>query len=377
MGIPYAVKDILCARGAPTTGSCSALARNWVDKDADVVARLREAGAVLVGKTNLHELGWGPEMGSVRNPANPALIAGGSSGGSAAAVASGAVPFAIGTDAGGSIRIPAAFCGIVGFKPTHERVSRGGHLPSVWTLGEVGPLAASVADTSLVLACISDPPGKKKPAEGVRRGRKRPRIGVVPASMDSATREIAAALEDALEDVVLAGWDVEERSFDEAGSLAAWSVTYASELAAALVPWLGERLTLVSDELRTMVAIGERVPAFAYLTAQRYRSRLFADVEAALTGLDALVLVTVTSPPTTTEPEWGDESYLGVNRWLVPFNLTGHPAITLPLATPGSGAAVQLVGHVDGDELLLEVAQRLEETLSAAQTTHSRGGHGG
>lgn len=368
MGIPYAVKDALSASGAPTTGGSPALQQHRIDVDADLIARLRDGGAVLIGKTNLHELGWGPEAGPVRNPIDPSLVAGGSSGGSAAAVCAGIVPIAIGTDAGGSIRIPAAFCGIVGFKPTFGRVSASGHLPTVWSLGEVGPLARAVADARLVFECIADPHvgrstrSDEAPASGAN-------LAVIPESVASAAATIAASVSAAIEQLGGGGWTIEERTLDDQGALAAWAVTYASELSTALRPWLADRIAHVSKELRTMIDLGDCVPAPTYLAAQRHRTRLFALVEAALEDVDALALPTVVTPPTAGEPDWGDESYVGNNRWLVPFNLTGHPAITLPLSPLGSGAALQLVGAVDGDEKLLAIAQQAEEILGIPRTS--------
>lgn len=362
MGVPYGVKDILAADGAPTTGGSAALLDYRPGPDAEVVARLRRAGAVLVGKTNLHELGWGfaPEIGAVNNPLDVRLTAGGSSGGSAAAVGCGAVPVAIGTDAGGSIRIPAAFCGVVGLKPTFGRVPHDGKLPGGWSLGHTGPLARTVADAAAVFACIADRSARRSELP------ERPTVAVLAGSVGSAKETIADSLGRALAALEAEGWTIVERDLAEGGATAAWSVTFATELRAALEPWLRDRLDLLSDDLRQLIALGARIPAHAYVTAQRHRSRLAAVVDTALEGVDALAMPTVIYPPTVGELEWGDESYLGNNRWLLPFNLTGHPALTLPLAPPASGAALQLVGPVDLDETLLALGARAEAVLAAA-----------
>src|SRR5262245_15618072 len=186
MGIPWAIKDVFATEGARTTGGSDPLADFAPTPDADIVRSLKAAGAVLVGKTNLHELGWGlsPTIGRTNNPHDLARGSGGSSGGSAATVAAGALPFAIGTDAGGSIRMPAAFCAVVGFKPTHGRVSMRGHLPGSWTVGDAGPLARSVAD--VIAACNGlGVLGPIEPRDAKLR------VGVVEGS--GATSEIGSA----------------------------------------------------------------------------------------------------------------------------------------------------------------------------------------
>jgi aspartyl-tRNA(Asn)/glutamyl-tRNA(Gln) amidotransferase subunit A len=358
MGIPYAVKDVFAADGAATTGASRALRDYWPAGDAEVVARLRSAGAVLVGKTNLHELGWGSELGRVGNPLDPSLLAGGSSGGSAATVGSGAIPVAIGTDAGGSIRLPAAFCGLVGFKPTARRVSNHGHLPSAWTVGVAGPIARSVADAQALFRGIAS---EGRSSESVPS---EPRLGVIAGSLSRAEPVISAALQRSLDTLAEAGWAVEEVAIDMSGVSAAWSITYAAELAAALRRWLGHRLPETSDDLRAMISVGERIPAPAYLTAQRLRSRLFAEFEDRLMRLDALATPAVLHPPTSAEPSWEDEEYVGNGLWLQPMNLTGHPSVALPLAPKLSGASLQLVGRYCRDESLFELAAVAETALA-------------
>lgn len=358
MGIPYAVKDVFAADGAATTGGSRALLDYRPAGDAEVVARLHSAGAVLVGKTNLHELGWGSELGRVGNPLDPSLLAGGSSGGSAATVGSGTIPIAIGTDAGGSIRMPAAFCGLVGFKPTARRVSNHGHLPSAWTVGVPGPMARSVADARALFTGIATGGrgGESAPSE--------PRLGVIVGSLSRAEPVISAAVQRSLETLAEAGWAVEEVAIDMSGVGAAWSITYAAELAAALKRWLGHRLAETSHDLRAMISVGERIPAPAYLTAQRLRSRLFAEFEDRLMRLDALATPAVLHPPTSEEPSWEDEEYVGNGIWLQPMNLTGHPSVALPLAPKLSGASLQLVGRYGRDESLFELAAVAETALA-------------
>jgi aspartyl-tRNA(Asn)/glutamyl-tRNA(Gln) amidotransferase subunit A len=357
MGVPYAVKDVFAAVGAPTTGGSRALLDHSLRSDAELVGRLRGAGAVLVGKTNMHELGWGAELGRVSNPLDPSILAGGSSGGSAATVAAGAIPVAIGTDAGGSIRMPAAFCGLVGLKPTARRVSNSGHLPSASTVSAAGPIARSVVDARALFTAIVDRP---LPTEGAPR---RPKVGVIAGAIASADPVVATAVRDSLEKLADMGWVVDEFRIDMGGAAAAWSVTYAAELATALKPWLGARLSATSPELRTMISVGARIPAPAYITAQRLRSRLFAAFEAALSRFDALATPAILHPPTQEEPDWEDDDYVGNGLWLQPTNLTGHPSVVLPLKPTLSGSSLQLVARYGRDEQLLELAEAAEAAL--------------
>lgn len=358
MGVPYAVKDILAASGAPTTGGSRGLLDYRPNGDAAIVERLRAAGAVLVGKTNLHELGWGAELGRVSNPLDESLLAGGSSGGSAATVASGAIPVAVGTDGGGSIRIPAAFCGIVGLKPTVGRVPNRGHLPSAATVGSIGPLGRSVSDVRSVFGVLAE--HMKIRGETASRP---PRIGFVPASLTLAEPTIARSVTQAIDELARAGWTIEEIELDTRGAAAAWCLTYAAELAAALKPWLGNRLDATSEELRVMIALGERVPLRAYVLAQALRRRLFALLEEALRRVDALATTAVLSPPGAVEPGWDDDDFVGNGLWLQPTNLTGHPSVVLPLAPSLSGASLQLIGRFGHDEMLLDIAEAAEAAL--------------
>ena len=365
-GVPFAVKDVFATEDAPTTGASKALAGYRVRPDAAIVARLRDAGAVLVGKTNLHELGWGfaEEIGRVNNPLDPRLEAGGSSGGSAAAVGSGCVPVAVGTDAGGSIRIPAAFCGVVGFKPTFGRVPLRGILPGSWSLGTAGPLTSSVADARAVFDVIADPPRRAASASAAARRTKQ--LTIVAESFATAERPLAEALEDCVDRFRTGGWNVETVELPElVSSQAVWSVTYAAELSASLRPWLGDRLRDVSPDLRSMLELGDRVPAASYLHAQRFRSRLFHAVERSLVGVRALLTPAVRYAPTEQQPEEGDEAWLGNNMWLAPLNLTGHPAVALPLHPLAPGRSVQLIGAYGNDENLLDTAAELELLLGA------------
>lgn len=359
MGVPWAIKDVFAAEGAPTTGGSRALRDHRPPGDAAIVSRMTRGGAVLVGKTNLHELGWGlsPQIGRTNNPHDLALGSGGSSGGSAATVACGAVPVAIGTDGGGSIRMPAAYCAVVGFKPTHGRISVAGHLPGAWTVGDAGPIARSVGDVATTFAALS-PAGRMPSDPGAAL-----RAGVVAGGTDGASDEILAAYTGAIA-ALRRSCHLDEVELDLAGAFSAWAVTFAAELSTALRRWLGPRLGETSPELQEIVAQGEGIPAVAYLRAQRLRTRLFRQIETALASRDVLVTPAVLSPPPRDEAYWKTDDDSTGNSWLSLLNLTGHPALVLPIGRPGSGASVQLIGPYGADEGLLAAASRVEAALA-------------
>ena len=289
MGIPYAVKDIFAADGAATTGA-HALCLTTGPMETLRSSRDSIAPALCLSERRTCTSRLGSELGRVGNPLDPSLLAGGSSGGSAATVGSGAIPIAIGTDAGGSIRMPAAFCGLVGFKPTAGRVSNTAtYLPrgpsACRTYGAVGRRCPGALHRDR-----NGRPGRREYALQTKtRGN--------PGSLSRAEPVISASVQRSLETLAEAGWAVEEVAIDMSGVGAAWSITYAAELAAALKRWLGHRLARHLHDLRAMISVGERIPAPAYLTAQRLRSRLFAEFEDRLMRLDALATPAVLHPP--------------------------------------------------------------------------------
>jgi aspartyl-tRNA(Asn)/glutamyl-tRNA(Gln) amidotransferase subunit A len=360
MGVPIAVKDTFATRGVPTTGGSSTLARYVPRTDADVVVRLRAAGVVLVGKTNMNEFGWGldPRLGRVNNPLDPSRTAGGSSGGSAAAVGSSNIVAAVGTDSGGSIRIPAAFCAVVGFKPSHGRVPDSGMLPGCWSLTDAGPIAHSAADAAAVFGCLARAPEEKQSCVCDP-----PTLGVLEDWIQECRPEIASALDCALTRLAQEGWRLIPVRLDLSGTHAAWMLTFLTETATALAPFLGERLADTSAEVRWAVNTGLTVPAHAYLRAGHFREQLRARVDKALGDVDALVAPTASAPPTADEPPPRDEAYYADMRFTVPFNLTGHPAVSLPARAAVEPAGLQLIGRLGDDERLLALAARLEDTL--------------
>ena len=381
-GIPISLKDNIYTKGVRTTGG-SAILRDFVPlHDATVVRQLREAGAILVGKSNLHEFAYGvttnnPHFGPTGNPWNLERIPGGSSGGSAAAVAAGLCYGTIGTDTGGSIRIPAALCGIVGLKPTLGRASVDGVIPLSPKLDCVGPLARNAADTALLADAIFVR-GRGEPsmqASAKKRRQKNLRLGVPREFFfELLSLDVKLAVDEALRLLRKAGVHLVEVSLpslaatEDAGNQIAWpEATHFHQQAG----WFPAKAVQYSEDVRKRLEAGTKVLATTYLQALETREKFIQQFHLALADarVDALVVPTTPIPA----PLIGEEStaienvsyptralLLRLNR---PANLAGVPAISVPCGITDDGLPVglQFIGAVTDEPLLLQVAARFEQ----------------
>jgi aspartyl-tRNA(Asn)/glutamyl-tRNA(Gln) amidotransferase subunit A len=370
-GIPVAVKDLVCMKGVRTTCGSRIFSDYVPDHDADVVVRLRQAGAVIFGKTGLHELAYGitsnnPHFGAVRNPHDPERIPGGSSGGSGAAVAAGVCSMALGSDTGGSIRIPASFCGVAGFKPTYGVVSRRGVFPLGFSLDHVGPLAASVRDCAVTMAAIADRDlgwniASEPSIKGLRIGR--------PENFyfDKLAAGVAAALDRSFQKAKEWGAEIIPVRVPDIEAFNAVALAILlGEAAAALEPCRSRR-DEIGPDVRLLLDQGWMLPASAYVNAQRLRSRFIAEFSAVWKTCDLLFL-----PATpTTAPKIGEATVdigrgpedvrLLTTRCVRAINALGWPALVLPSgSSEGLPVGLQIVGPPLGDGAVLRCGAALE-----------------
>src|SRR5579884_149400 len=380
-GIPVALKDNVEVEGTPTTNGSQVFADRTAARDAAVWQRLREAGVVLLGKVHMHEVAWGVDVPPTRNPWDIGRTPGLSSSGSGAAVAAGLCFAALGTDTGGSIRIPASCCGVVGLKPTYGRVSRFGVLPHSWSLDHVGPLTRSVEDAAIVLQAIAGPDPRDHSAATVpvpdyraelRRGIAGVRIGIPREHFfERLEPGVESAVRQALCDLEERGARLEEVSIPHIQyALAAFLVTErppppAGHDRSRRDPAPRGRYT---REAQVLLTGGKFVFATDLLKAQRLRQILMDEVRAALRTVD--VLATPTLPlvawqidQTTARIGDQDEHVLHACwRYTHPFNLTGLPAVSVPCGfADGMPVGLQLVGRPFDEAAVLHVAYAYEQ----------------
>jgi aspartyl-tRNA(Asn)/glutamyl-tRNA(Gln) amidotransferase subunit A len=371
-GVPIAIKDLLDMRGLPTTAASRVRDGHVAGRDAPAIAHLRQAGAVFVGKTNLHEFAFGTTnedsaFGPARNPLDPSRSPGGSSGGSAASVATGMALAAIGTDTGGSVRIPAAACGIVGLKPSLGEISCDGVVPLSRTFDHVGPLTRTVADASLLYQAMLGDVAATNPAPvpvvGLRLAVPRPYF------CDLLDDDVRARFERALERLRIAGARVTDIEIHHATDIAPvyMHISFADAAAyhAVTLDTMPERYT---EPVRLRLEMARYVLAEDYVRALAGREVLRREVDAALAQHDALLLPTLPIPA----PLIG-ASTVAVGRSTEPvrnmmlrltqlFNVTGHPVVSVPMGRTPAGlpCGMQLVGCRMQTDALLRVALACE-----------------
>jgi aspartyl-tRNA(Asn)/glutamyl-tRNA(Gln) amidotransferase subunit A len=368
-GIPISLKDLIDLSGSPTTAASRVRQGDMAAHDAVIVERLKHAGAVLLGKCNLHEFAYGTTsedsaFGPVRHPLDTSRSAGGSSGGSAVAIATGMSFASIGTDTGGSIRIPAALCGIVGLKPGYGELPLSGIFPLSASLDHVGPMALSVEDAWIVFKVM-----KGERASPLRPGQpdlREVRLGVPrPYFCDILDDDVRARFEERLTRLRAAGARIQDvRIPHGADAPPIYLHIQAPEAAAVHARLLEQQPDAYTPNVRSRLEAGRYLLAEDYIRAQRGRLVLRREVDGVLQACNALLLPTVPIPAPTigsVEVTLGGRKELvrGVMLRLTQlFNLTGHPAISIPSGSTAAGlpCGLQIVGHRGATDALLELA---------------------
>lgn len=385
-GVPVAVKDELDLVPHPTTVGTKFMGTQPVRQDSHVAARLRAAGVLLVGKTNMHEIGIAPNgenvhHGRIANPYDLQRDPGGSSSGSGAAVAAGIVPAAIGADGGGSIRVPASLCGVVGLKPTFGRVSEAGAAPLCWSVAHLGPMGASVEDVALIYQIIAGPdpsePLTQQQPPVTLEGWNTPhlkgmRLGIYPDWFQHASREVIEVNEKMVAEFEKAGAVVVEVVLPELDAMrVAHVVTILSEMAASMKNY-HEHWGDFAASTRLNLVLGQMMSAQDYIQAQRMRTRairifanVYREVDVILTPATALAAPKV--PPRALSNGWSDLSTdTEMMRYVFPGNFAGMPAISFPSGYNAEGMPVgmQAMGRHWEEHLLLRVAYNAELHLT-------------
>lgn len=387
-GIPVTLKDLVDVAGVPTTAG-SGFLRDLPGQDATVWSRLQAAGAVLLGKAHLHEIAYGstginPHHGTSRNPWHMGRITGGSSGGSAAGVASGVGTASIGSDTGGSIRCPAALCGVTGLKPTYGRVSRAGVFPLSYAQDHVGPMTRTALDAALVLDAVGGPDPRDRTTLGVQPARATEtvlaqaadlsgvRVGVLLQHRAAVVQdEVGRLFDAAVEQLRSLGAAVAEVDLpEEAHVLDVGVLMLQAEAASVHLPWLRERPEAYGADVRSRLESGSLISAVDYLDAQRARKKLVARVLERFASFDVVVgpTVPVAAPPV--EAATAGIGSLAVDprtvllRLTRLYNVTGQPAVSIPCGFTADGlpVGVQLAAAPWQEGRLLAIAHAYQLT---------------
>ncbi len=389
-GVPLAHKDMYYSAGKPA-GCGSKLREGWIAPvTSTAVARLENAGSFRLGALHMAEFAYGPtghnsHLGPARNPWDLSRITGGSSSGSGAAVAARLVHAALGSDTGGSIRLPAHFCGVTGFKPTNGRVSRANALPLSFTLDCVGPLAQSAEDCALIAAVIAgpdplDPTTAGAPAWNAKAARRSPKelkIGLpLQFYVDDLEKDVAASLDDALATCRRIGAKIVEVELpDQALLSAAALVVLAVEAASVHAPWLRARAADYGPQVRNRLENGLAYSALEYLEALRWRGPALAAHLDAIGNVDVIIApASRAAAPTLESTDFGaaaqaESAIQAITRLMRPVNYLGLPSLVVPAGQSREGLPIglQLVGRPFGDETLVALA-----TAFQAATDHHR-----
>ena len=378
-GIPLAVKDLFDIAGLPTTIGSKFFADHLAEQDGFVIEKLKQAGAILMGKTNTHEIALGitgnnPHYGTARNPWDPSRIPGGSSSGSAIAVATGMALGALGSDTGGSIRIPASLCGVVGFKPTFGRVSLRGVFPLSWNLDHVGPLTRRVKDAALMLQIMAvyDPldPACVKMLTGDYLGHildhvKGRKIALgVGEFIETSDPEVVQAVREAARVLESLGCKVQEEnvSWLREAALANKLMTQ-SDGAAVHRDRLKEHPELFGDDIRRRLEDGINTPLTEYILARRTQAEIRKRLELFFETYDFLITPTTPIAAPTIEGHDAVEQAARLTRFTAPFNLAGLPALSVPCGFTREGLPIglQIISRAWGESKVLNIGHAFEQ----------------
>jgi len=363
LGVPVSVKDMFETADAPATCGSRVDRGPPSGTDAEAVRRLREAGAVVIGKTNVSEFAWGSvqsAFGALANPWDPQRFAGGSSSGSGASLAAGIGYASLGGDTAGSIRMPAAFCGVVGIKPTFGRVSCRGAVPLAWTMDCAGPLARRARDAQIVLAAIAEPTPPARAA--VRR-----RISMADATLgiprthffESLDEDVERAMNEAMRELQGLGVRFREVELPLASHAnLATAIILQVEAAAVHRPLIAHQFDAYGEIFRGRLVQGLLIPGHVYLKAQQLRNRIRREFQAALGGVDAILTPTtaIAAHPLSESPR-NSARVADVGRCTSAASLAGLPAVSLPCGFTRDGLPIglQLIGRAFEEDVLLQM----------------------
>jgi aspartyl-tRNA(Asn)/glutamyl-tRNA(Gln) amidotransferase subunit A len=369
-GLPVGLKDIYDTRGMVTTAGFPPWADRVPNADAASVERLREAGAIVLGKTVSTQFAFA-DPPRTHNPWNPERTPGGSSSGSAAAVAARMVPLALGSQTAGSILRPAAYCGVLGLKPTYGLISRHGIFPLAWTLDHPGPIARSVEDMALALSVLAGPDPRDPATAGARVGNflgpteppaRPPTCGVIEDFFNLADSPVSDAVSAAVDLLARAGARLRtiRLTTDLATVAAAQQTIMQVEAAEVHSELFRDRPDSYAPRMRALIETGQLVPATYYLRAQRIRRRFRHEAETMLRGVDCLIMPTASNLAPLRDTT-GDRTFQA------PWSLIGLPAITLPCGVAeGLPVGLQIVAGAWEEERLLGIARLVEDVVPGA-----------